>query len=116
MKSFKQFFCEVKSEQDTVTFDIPLLIKVLEFAREDAKDDIAIHRMVERLIKIQDKGTLSMDDYKFITQIKENYLPEMDVASVGPTNVTGPQSATDPISATAVSAKKKKKYVTLRRM
>jgi hypothetical protein len=29
--------------------------------------------------------------------------------SAGPTNVTGPQSGTDPISATAVSPKKKKK-------
>ena len=34
----------------------------------------------------------------------------------GPTNVTGPQSATDPVSATAVDMnKRKKKYTTLRR-
>ena len=34
----------------------------------------------------------------------------------GPTNKTGPQSATDPVSATAVNMKKRKKtYATLRR-
>lgn len=31
--------------------------------------------------------------------------------SKGPTNVTGPQSGTDPVSATAVNMKKKKKYL-----
>jgi hypothetical protein len=31
------------------------------------------------------------------------------VASAGPTNVTGPQSGTDPVSATAVDMKKRKK-------
>lgn len=37
------------------------------------------------------------------------------VASAGPTVTTGPQSATDPVSATAVHMKKKKKYPTLSR-
>jgi hypothetical protein len=35
----------------------------------------------------------------------------MGAGSAGPTNVTGPQSGTDPISATAVHPKKKKKYL-----
>lgn len=35
----------------------------------------------------------------------------MSAGSVGPTNVTGPQSGTDPVSATAVNMKKKKKYL-----
>ena len=38
------------------------------------------------------------------------------VAATGPTNVTGPQSGTDPVSATAVDMRKrKKKYPTLYR-
>ena len=32
------------------------------------------------------------------------------IAVSGPTNVTGPQSGTDPVSATAVDMKKKKRY------
>ena len=37
------------------------------------------------------------------------------VGSAGPTNVTGPQSGTDPVSATAVDMKKKKRYPTFYR-
>ena len=37
---------EAVDKKDTVTFDIPLLIRVLEFAREDLKSDILLHKMV----------------------------------------------------------------------
>ena len=44
----------------------------------------------------------------------KNHLIEMGAGGVGggsagPTNVTGPQSATDPVSATAVDMRKRKK-------
>jgi len=49
----------------------------------------------------------------------KKFISEMGagaVASAGPTNVTGPQSGTDPVSATAVDMKKRKrKYPTLYR-
>jgi hypothetical protein len=35
------------------------------------------------------------------------FVKEDGVAVAGPTNVTGPQSSTDPVSATAVSRKRK---------
>jgi hypothetical protein len=52
-----------------------------------------------------------MANYNLVTRnLREEYMDEDGVAmSAGPTNVTGPQSGTDPISATAVSPKKKKK-------
>jgi hypothetical protein len=37
------------------------------------------------------------------------------IAVSGPTNVTGPQSGTDPVSATAVDMKKKKRYAMIAR-
>lgn len=64
---------EQLDKKDTVTFDIPLLIRVLELAREDVKDDMEIHRIVERLLEIRKKGTLTMDDYDFIAQLKEQF-------------------------------------------
>jgi len=44
----------------------------------------------------------------------KDFIIEMGAGSVGggsagPTNVTGPQSATDPVSATAVDMRKRKK-------
>lgn len=65
--------------EDTITFDIPLLIRMLEYAREDAKTDMDLHKVVKKLIGIRDKGTLTMDDYAFVTKIKEEFeLTEQD--------------------------------------
>jgi hypothetical protein len=46
---------ETVDKKDTVTLDIPLLIRVLEFAREDIKSDMDLHRVVEKLINIRKK-------------------------------------------------------------
>jgi hypothetical protein len=62
---------EEADKADTVTMDIPLLIRVLEFAREDAKTDMDLHKVVENLIKMRDGGTLSMSEYDEIVSIKE---------------------------------------------
>lgn len=49
---------------DTVTIDIPLLIRLLEFSREDAKSDIDLHNIAEALIELgKDGHTLSMAHY-----------------------------------------------------
>ena len=65
---------------DTITVDIPLMIRLLELAREDVKDDMELHKITERLIEIRSKGTLSMEDYDFIAngkaKIKEEVLDE----------------------------------------
>ena len=100
---------EAADRRDTITVDIPFLIRLLEYAREDAKTDMSLHKVVERLINIRKKGVLTMADYKTVTQhIREGVeLDEDGIAVPGPTNVTGPQSGTDPVSATAVKPKKK---------
>lgn len=49
---------------DSVTLDIPLLIRLMEFAREDAADDMVLHKVAERLIGMGEEGqSLSMSDY-----------------------------------------------------
>jgi len=63
---------EEVDKKDTVTMDIPLLIRVLELAREDVKSDAELHRVVEKLIDIRNKGTLTMDDYDFVAKLKES--------------------------------------------
>jgi hypothetical protein len=62
---------EAVDKEDTLTFDIPLMIRMLELAREDVKDDMELHRITERLISIRNKGILTMDDYEFIAGIKK---------------------------------------------
>ena len=69
---------QVKEEadaKDVVSMDIPLLIRVLEFIREDVKTDMDLHRVVENLIELRTQGVLTMDDYEkavTIKAIKEN--------------------------------------------
>ena len=55
------------NEQDVVKVDIPLLIRLLEYAREDAKTDMDLHNVTEMLIQLSETGdTLTMDHYDAI--------------------------------------------------
>lgn len=70
----------VKSEEnpiDTVTLDIPLLIRVMEYAKEDAKTDMDLHTAAENMIQLaKDNRILNMDDYDKIV-IPENPINEL---------------------------------------
>jgi hypothetical protein len=50
--------------KDTIKLDVPLFIRLLEYAREDAKDDMDLHRLAENAIDLSRfAGTLGMMDY-----------------------------------------------------
>lgn len=73
---------EMTDKKDTVTLDIPLLIRVLELAREDLKSDMDLHRVVEKLINIRKKGMLTMKDYNYIAKIHEEIMPQVPVEQI----------------------------------
>ena len=75
-----QLHSEAVDKKDTVTLDIPLLIRVLELAREDIKTDMDLHRVVEKLINIRKKGMLTMKDYNYIAKIHEEVFGENHIA------------------------------------
>jgi hypothetical protein len=52
-----------KDATDSVSFDIPTLIRVFELVREGIKNDVELHNLVERLVAMRTKGVLTMDDY-----------------------------------------------------
>ena len=55
----------VENAVDSVEMDIPLIIRLLEWAHEDAQNDMQIHKVSENLINLSKEGvTLSMDDYE----------------------------------------------------
>ena len=60
MITFKEF-----RETPEIRMDIPLLIRVFEYVREDVKSDVDLHKVVERLISLGSK-TLTMADYSKI--------------------------------------------------
>lgn len=53
-------------DKDTVTFDVPLLIRVFELVREDVKTDMDLHNLVEKLLALKNEGTLTMAHYEKI--------------------------------------------------
>ena len=74
-------------EVDTVTMDIPLMIRLLEYAREDAKTDMDLHNVAEQLINLsKEVDVLSMDQYDTIVGgqdigvVEPVANPEMPVA------------------------------------
>ena len=69
-------------KKDTVTLDIPLLIRIMELAREDIKTDMDLHRVVEKLINIRNKGMLTMKDYNYIAKIHEEVMPQIPVEQI----------------------------------
>lgn len=59
--------------RDTVKLDIPLFIRLLEYAREDAQTDMDLHDVAENIISLAASGkTLTMDDYSSIIGSQED--------------------------------------------
>jgi len=55
---------ESSNPTDTITMDVPLFIRMLEYAREDAKTDMDLHDVTEMASSLSADGkTLTMADY-----------------------------------------------------
>jgi hypothetical protein len=68
---------------DIIKMDVPLFIRMLEFAREDAKNDVELHKVTEQiLLLLKTKPSLSIDDYKDIIDLSpsmnENKSPQLN--------------------------------------
>jgi hypothetical protein len=72
--SFESPVNEAKEEDkvDTITMDVPLFIRMLEYSREDAAEDMDLHDITEKAISLnKEKGILSMEDYDTIVGATE---------------------------------------------
>ena len=64
---------------DVVAMDVPLLIRMMEFAREDAKGDLDLHNIAEKAIALSSEGrTLTMSDYETIFGGMNENIEELD--------------------------------------
>jgi hypothetical protein len=63
----KELQKEESNPEDVVSLNIPLLMRVIEYAKEDAKTDMDLHHVVEKMIELSQQGEpLSMDHYDAI--------------------------------------------------
>ncbi len=66
-----------EDKPDTITMDIPLLVRVFELIREGVDNDVEIHNITERMLAIKDRGVLTMSDYEDIAGPNKNgQVPE----------------------------------------
>jgi hypothetical protein len=84
----KSTISEAKEEDkvDTITMDVPLFIRMLEYSREDAAEDMDLHDVTEKAISLgKERGILQMDDYDEIIgttkEIKEVNLKQAKLSS-----------------------------------
>ena len=58
---------------DTALLDIPLLIRIMEYAKEDAQTDMDLHKVAKNIIELSKQGKiLTMDDYSNIVNISND--------------------------------------------
>jgi len=75
---------------DKVVLDIPLFIRLLEYAREDAKSDMDLHNVAQKAIELSQSGmSLSMKDYESLVG------GQQELEELGPAN-----NAANPIDTT----------------
>lgn len=63
--TLRELFEPMKNPPDVITIDVPLLIRLLEWAKEEAESDIALHVVATNLVRMQ-SNVLSMKDYEEI--------------------------------------------------
>jgi hypothetical protein len=64
-----------KKYHNTVWLDVPLMVRLMEYAKEEAADDVELHAIVERMFDMCcDEKPLMMEDYVKI--IAKSETPE----------------------------------------
>jgi hypothetical protein len=62
---------------DIVTLDVPLFIRMLEYAKEDAADDMDLHELATKTIALsKQRGILSMEDYDTLIPPTDDEIQE----------------------------------------
>lgn len=70
---------------DVIALDVPLFLRLLEWAREDATEDVDLHVVAENAVNLMKNNTefLSMEEYNDIIKVEEVEIPEMDMGDMG---------------------------------
>jgi hypothetical protein len=62
--AYKYKIKELSNPTDIISVDVPLFIRLLEYAREDAKTDMDLHDVAENIIRLSAEGKpLTMANY-----------------------------------------------------
>ena len=74
---------EATNPTDTVKMDVPLLLRVMEYSKEDAKTDIDLHDVVTKLVDMSRTGeTLTMKNYNDAVEDAQEPAPNLGEPSI----------------------------------
>jgi hypothetical protein len=69
-----------ENPEDKITMDVPLFIRMLEYAREDASNDVDLHDVAKKAIGLSSEGeVLTMDNYESIVGETESLDEDLDL-------------------------------------
>ena len=69
-----------ENPEDKITMDVPLFIRMLEYAREDASTDVDLHEVAKKAIGLSSEGeVLTMDNYEYIVGETESLDEDLDL-------------------------------------
>jgi hypothetical protein len=65
-------------DEDMIVLDVPLMIRIMEYAREQAATDQELHTIAKKMIQlVNQEGELTMDHYRDIVgETTPAYVPE----------------------------------------
>jgi hypothetical protein len=91
---------------DTITMDVPLFIRMLEYAREDASADVDLHDVAENAVSLnKDQEVLSMDDYDALLPSDAESMDESRLKEVEDTPISLPPNIQTRANSKVVDAK-----------
>jgi hypothetical protein len=86
LKKVQEFFSQPMPGQDvidTISMDIPLFLRMLEYAKEDAQEDVDLHDVTQRATELSKmKPFLSMEDYNEIVAATQEIDEEVGFLSL----------------------------------
>ena len=86
LKQVQEFFSQPIPGQDaidTISMDIPLFLRMLEYAKEDAQEDVDLHDVTQRATELsKTKPFLSMEDYNEIVAAAQEIDEEVGFLSL----------------------------------
>lgn len=69
----KDFMVENMDKVDTITVDVPLFLRLLEWAKEDSKNDMDLHDITENIVRLnKTNNVLNMSNYDEIINKDED--------------------------------------------
>jgi hypothetical protein len=82
--AYKYKIKELSNPTDIISVDVPLFIRLLEYAREDAKTDMDLHDVAENIIKLSASGkALTMANYNDIVGSSKDKMNENEDIKIG---------------------------------